>query len=431
MKCPGCQIIVSDLRDVCPRCHIDLRSHKQLLNLPITNPTAEYDELLARLTNKNSGQPAVGSTLGSVVRSFFGPSSRAEEHKYAAPPSHAQIAPTSDPAPAPENLIVPQQEQIDPIEVDFDLPADLPVQLPSPKFETVERQLTEGFEALERELQLPPREEPAPAAVAGPDHVQVNGLFEMAQREMCQLGLDQSAEFQLEQLAQLANREDIKLLFDMSRDAIINPESEKMYTDEVRISETKHVEAAALSRQLAKVEKLVSAPVMSLRAMRAKSAAKAAAREQAEIAKLEAAKLDVRIRAFLSDVMIVLCAAFGFSFVYALWVDTTLLDKLVGTARLNWSDLIVPGAAFLQALIVLATLYPLLSYMLLNATLGEKSCNILLLRADGRPLTAMNWLVRIFVFPLSILCLGFVPLLFGGKSLHDRLAKTALFRSPA
>ncbi len=48
MKCPSCQFVCSDLRDLCPKCYLDLRAHKKLLSLPVTAPHATYAELVKK-----------------------------------------------------------------------------------------------------------------------------------------------------------------------------------------------------------------------------------------------------------------------------------------------------------------------------------------------------------------------------------------------
>ncbi len=52
MRCPGCNFVCSDLRDLCPKCFLDLRPHKKVLGLQISKPDASYDELLGKSPKK-------------------------------------------------------------------------------------------------------------------------------------------------------------------------------------------------------------------------------------------------------------------------------------------------------------------------------------------------------------------------------------------
>ena len=46
MKCPKCTLVTSNKRDLCPRCHFDLRTRKRELSIPVTNPGATVEQLL-------------------------------------------------------------------------------------------------------------------------------------------------------------------------------------------------------------------------------------------------------------------------------------------------------------------------------------------------------------------------------------------------
>lgn len=60
MKCPSCSSTISDLRDVCPICRIDLRSEKSALGLSAANPNASHEEILSRM-----GQQGPSSMRGA------------------------------------------------------------------------------------------------------------------------------------------------------------------------------------------------------------------------------------------------------------------------------------------------------------------------------------------------------------------------------
>ncbi len=48
MKCPVCSFISSDKRDICPKCSVDLRPHKEGLGVKISHPDIPADELRRR-----------------------------------------------------------------------------------------------------------------------------------------------------------------------------------------------------------------------------------------------------------------------------------------------------------------------------------------------------------------------------------------------
>jgi len=49
VKCPVCKILLSNKKDICTQCRADLRPHKKLLNIQISNPRATFEQLVADL----------------------------------------------------------------------------------------------------------------------------------------------------------------------------------------------------------------------------------------------------------------------------------------------------------------------------------------------------------------------------------------------
>ncbi|MCB0339024.1 MAG: hypothetical protein KDD53_05450, partial [Bdellovibrionales bacterium] len=101
MKCPNCQFVCSDLRDICPSCTLDLRPQKKLVNLPISSPNASYEELVQKLFRPDSARkrkkkvrskntevstekekrPSVFKGLAQSALSFLKPKPLSEEEK--------------------------------------------------------------------------------------------------------------------------------------------------------------------------------------------------------------------------------------------------------------------------------------------------------------------------------------------------------------
>ena len=101
MKCPGCEFVCSDLRDICPKCLLDLRPQKEILGIQVTSPEASYEELLQGAipaSERPRPQPAAGG-LGSIWKSLKGALSRPRAAE-APPPTScaAQPAPSAHPS---------------------------------------------------------------------------------------------------------------------------------------------------------------------------------------------------------------------------------------------------------------------------------------------------------------------------------------------
>jgi hypothetical protein len=65
MKCPRCNFVTSNKKDLCPRCEFDLRQRKRELGLPIANTAASYEQLLAEQRKNDAShiRPASPSIL--------------------------------------------------------------------------------------------------------------------------------------------------------------------------------------------------------------------------------------------------------------------------------------------------------------------------------------------------------------------------------
>ena len=96
---------------------------------------------------------------------------------------------------------------------------------------------------------------------------------------------------------------------------------------------------------------------------------------------------------------------------------------------IEWLGAIPLIALGLVAWIVAAVLYPVIFLISRNGTLGQKLAGTRLVRIGGRELGIANVLVRSLLFPFSIAFLGWLPVIFGFRPVHDLLAKTRLVQS--
>lgn len=131
MKCPDCGFVCSELRDLCPKCLVDMRNFKRSVGLPISHPRASYEQLLARTTGSNvGGSPTMGtseasgeaqtnstafSPLSKFISTFLGFSTLSRE---------ATVTPTNQqPASGPEKH-APPSDLIPSQEADLSCPSE-------------------------------------------------------------------------------------------------------------------------------------------------------------------------------------------------------------------------------------------------------------------------------------------------------------------
>jgi hypothetical protein len=108
MKCPACHIVCSDEKDLCPKCHVDLRNFKRALGLPISSPNTPYRDLLntlkrGHITKDPSPSPSAARPPGATPAPQKPTPSPADEWALAF--SFEDLPPpkkTSPPSPFPE-----------------------------------------------------------------------------------------------------------------------------------------------------------------------------------------------------------------------------------------------------------------------------------------------------------------------------------------
>ncbi len=71
MKCPECSKVFSDLRDICPSCHTDLRPFKTDNGLRISFPDTPYEELLSRVQKKSQkNEDDTGAGISRLINAI-------------------------------------------------------------------------------------------------------------------------------------------------------------------------------------------------------------------------------------------------------------------------------------------------------------------------------------------------------------------------
>ena len=356
MKCPECEFVCSELRDICPRCAADMRPFKKAAGLAITNPKASAAEL----------------------RSKTSPRAQSSERPAAA------RAP--DPLPAAEPL--PQK---------------------NPPVQSSAR---------------------AAAPITAVHGEEVGRLFSEARGEMeasCS-----SIEFNPEQFTDFKQSEEINLLFDLAKEAVLDPEAERRYASDIARSESRHVAAEALSKQLAQVERFISKPLLSLKGMY-KSPQERAAAEQAKgpapivqpphiVQRVVGTMIDLLLIAVLSTIISLLSAAPRYS---------EISDVVLGNITPDIFDLLTMASIFLCSYLILLVVYPLFALKLFHNTIGGYAAGYELLTLGGSQPRTAHLMVHCLLFPLSLVFFGYLPPLWKKPALHDFLANTALAQKEA
>jgi uncharacterized RDD family membrane protein YckC len=372
MKCPYCQLSFSDLRDVCPKCLSDLRDHKREGGIAVTYPDLDYPTLLQR-----SGLLPSDSPIPEPVA-------------IAHPEAHA---PTPAPAPAPASAVIADAP-----------PADSAAAAAPAAAAPLDERDAFGFTATDR--------------------LEISLTFAETGRS---LGVAQNDEFELgfSQLFGSSETENIKLLFDLADESLVNPDAAKRLERDIIHSESRQVESKELTSQLARISHVLEASAVRLKNVfgGGSNAEEDAAAPEVRIVpakpsdRAAAGLIDFAVAGLLAAV-----PALGFLYLYRQQAFVDLLELQIPDVV----DILLPTAVLVAGFLWIAPLYLAATAALFGKTLGMRACKLSLVRMNGKPPRAIHAFVRSFSLMLGALGLGVVPWLYHERAPHDRFAGTAV-----
>ena len=384
MRCPRCQFISSDSNANCPKCQADLRAAKAAAGLPVGSSPLQPEQ---------KTPPASAATR--------------------TPPSQKNAAAPKRP-PAPREVPLPPKktppvaaEQSDNAVASAPMVPSAPV-APAPRLKGAEELRGSIFK-----IHQP-----------GATWDDVEATFDEAYTECLQFQEQAAVELTPEYLRAGKRDSAIEALFDLAFDVVAHPERETQLVEKFTTSDQRHVESKSLATELAQIENKISLPVFGLRGLRERAALARQAESAEPIKELLPATIVQRFGAFLVDSGC--CLLFGAIVVGALsaLVDPAFFKQLKNFPELSDATLISTVTLVLATATLLFILYPMLSLLSFNRTLGQHLCGIKLTTELGRRLKLPHILVRCLLFPLSAALFGYLSLLVGKRSLHDALART-------
>ncbi len=440
MRCPECEKICSDLRDICPHCLKDLREKKREGGIPITNPDASYDDLVANLKSK-SYKPAIFSSVVSAahnLRGIFARPNASEEMQdnESAVDEYldAAISETIDSVQAIEEAQSEPKPEMAAAHIAEELLEESP--------EVAAASLTEPppgppVEAIAEEPPPPPaQEEVAPpkievaAQLANPQETSL--LFQSAFDDIKQYVPD-DLEFAAKSLGQRYETKAIEVLFDLAKEAIEKPETAGRYLEAVPTSEQVTVENSSLERILQRVEGAIRAKAEQFSSFKRDprkvlaSLLRSGTGDEAAAAvvgrKIEVAGLPRRFLSFLIDSIVIcaigVCLAFAGGYIY--YQDAYREVISAGSRDAIYTVPLI--GLFLICALSAALILPAILLSIYRTTLGMRIAHIKLVQHSGARPTVRQLLTWAFSLPASWLFLGFTGLFTANKqTLHDWVA---------
>lgn len=242
---------------------------------------------------------------------------------------------------------------------------------------------------------------------------------------MTSLATDGSAAFEcgLEFFQKRLDDAQAAILFDMAYEALDDPEAEERYLEQAPSTQEMRVTSTVLQEALNTVERVMSKPLIGLRTAHLWKKREAAAAPAPAFIVIRPS-LHQRWAAFLLDAAYTAAAAVLGTSAYLYGWEPQLREILIDPPHWSAIEIITFAGLALTFLVISAAVYPAACFLVYRNTPGGEWKRIQAVRASGRHMKFGTALLRSVSVPLSMLCFGYIPLVFGGRSLSETISGT-------
>lgn len=444
MKCPGCATTCSDLRDICPRCQIDLREAKQKAGIPISHPELTIDQLRERL---GEGATTRQGVLGSL-RSLFAAQPVPETKPTQAPEPEVSRSTLTVQPPPPSAVTTPSYapREKDTLQPDISPPLGISNSpmigmfgsgTSDPNFKIHDSpQQGPGKENL-----LPPTLHPAssvalariaeaPSPLAGDSEMgsAAADLFGEAEQELSSMSAT-SLELSSEFFHSVQNRDEVSLLFELSDESLADPSSEERYTDQIYSDTEREIGSELVQQALARLQSSEEPQLLSLAELQRKQVRRSGVPPTMSVRTMPPPIPAPRARVFVMWILDLIVAIGGGSLLsaFSVWYGSPerFRGLLTSPANNPWAvaDFV---AVALGAAIILTVLHPLIAALFRSSSTGVQVAGLRVLNAHGEPSGRENLALRALLGPLSLVLAGPILQLARQRTVADQLSSTYL-----
>ena len=408
MKCPACKFTCSELRDICPHCMLDLREHKTLHKIPITNSEASYQELIAKLSSskKQSGNQSLADLAKESLAEV--PEESSTETASKTKSSFKSKAKNPSEISDLDSLVKAAEQEIKEGELEIDPQAPGEIK-DSNDVDSLMAELMQESKELHK-----PKEKESTSKI---NLSETKDLFELAFESVkAEAKNNDTVELGFGELSVNTPYQEMNLLFDVAYQTTKNPHILETFNQEIPSSKNVKLDSKKLAFTLEQVKKTLEAPAFSLK----RKGRKPRVRERL---RYEYAPRKLRLLSALIDISTCIILAVLGTFAFGSIIAPEFINGLsIPPLPERYAVL----GLFFALLISLSAIYPIVSIIMYKKTLGTKLTNLQIRRQNERPLITPNAIVRGLLMPLSLICFGYAPLLFKKEALHDHFAKSKL-----
>jgi len=413
MKCPSCNVICSDLRDICPNCLADLRPTKALKGIAVTHPGRTYNELLITL----QAQPKHPNSKKSFTAQIWTNSEELHSEPLNLSSPHALTTSVV------ESLISRKES------LGADIAANITTEPAEVGFLAALALAKEHAPAItqftidntEETVELPPSQIVTPNLPT-----EIDNLFLQLEHEVRTSG----AEFDMEDVAlpTMTKSEHVELYFAEVEELLSDtPKTNTPFVTAIR-SEERHIHNDSLNATVAQIESAVKDSVITrpFKVPLPDIIDKAAHPFKRDL--LVKAGVFRRLAALsidLSATLIITLLAVVVGHIIAVPEFSAALSKFSPPL---FTDIVHIASLLIALLPIVFLLLQLTLLISLGGTIGTYLCHITIVRLDGRSASNAQIFVRTLSTPVSLILGGFLPIIIGKSSLADWAARTKVVR---
>lgn len=246
-------------------------------------------------------------------------------------------------------------------------------------------------------------------------------------------------EINSDQFTSSRDSEEIKLLFNLARLSIENPEIE-LKKDKLLTSDLRKISNLELEKVLTATEEAIAVPKISLKEISSERTKKinvmllnSVLKEHKDIYSRHAKKIipaapSLRFISFCTDFILSLILSAFISYLLIYTKFPALNNSISHIADINTVESLPLISMITVILGFMLIIYPLLSHLILKNTLGNIISGIKLISEDQKKLNLPQIVVRCTLFPLSLITFSWLALFFNKKTLQDYFSGTLLTR---
>jgi len=264
------------------------------------------------------------------------------------------------------------------------------------------------------------------------DNEDISQLFEAS---MSSIPENEDFEISLSQFCTPGNPE-ITVLFDLANQSIENPNSLENIVENVSTSDKREVDTGDLGEILHQAEESISKPILTISAKYDKERDKIRRAlgsdtdddvYAANLRKHIAAGSMRRLASWSIDTLVALGCGFAITIVLSFLLFPELRESFLNFTHLDFYEALPILTLTIVSTLFTLIAYPILSQVFLHKTLGAKICSIKILNDNFKLPSVASIIVRCAVFPLSMICGGFINIMLGRRALHEMLSKTSYY----